>query len=259
MEKKRMGFWLLALVLALLWPAVLWAQVGEKYTLEFEGRYWNPKLDATLKVVSNGIGTEVKGVEDLGLQERRDAFEPHLQIKFLRKHKFNLSYLPLKWDADKFISRAIEFNGQIYSAGTQVKSRLDLKLFKVGYEYDFLAAERGFLGGTFDVMVVDFDAELKAPAMSVDQRESKTIPIPLIGLVGRIYPIKWVNLNAKISGLPLGGYGYIFDAEAGVTINPVKYVGIFAGYRYFDTKAKYTDNLLNIKLDGPFVALQVRF
>jgi len=257
MKKSSYIFVLLSLVF--LWPVFAWAQVGENYTVELEGRMWNVKLDSTVKVVQNGIGTDMKLVDDLGFDERNNFFEGRLQVKFARAHKFNLEYIPLKWDADKVISKTIEFSGQTYTQGTRVQTSTDLKFLKGGYEYDFLVGSLGFLGGTLDVLVVNGNVQLKAPSLAIDQKEDKTVPIPMIGLIGRVYPIRWVNLTAKASGLSLGSYGYAIDAEASLNINPVKYIGIAGGYRYFETNLKYDNNSLNFKLDGPFVALDLRF
>jgi hypothetical protein len=233
--------------------------VGEKYTVELEGRMWNVKLDSTVRVVANGIGTDTKLVDDLGFDERKNFFQGRLQVKFLKKHKFNLEYIPLKWDGDKVVTRTIEFSGEKYTVGTRVQSSLDLKFLKGGYEYDFLVGSLGFLGGTLDVLVANASVQLKAPDLGIDQKEDKTVPIPMIGVIGRIYPIKWVNLTAKASGLPLGSYGYVFDAEASVNINPIRYLGISGGYRYFAVNVKYEDNSLDYRLDGPFVGLDIRF
>ena len=264
---KKTGWILCLLSLVFLWPGFAWpqgeAQVGkqegENYTIEIEGRMWNVKLDSTVKVVENGIGTDVKLVDDLGFEERKNFFEGRLQVKFARKHKFNLEYIPLKWDADKILTKTIQFSGQAYTAGTRVQSSLDLKFFKGGYEYDFLVGSSGFLGGTLDVLVANGNIQVKAPDLAIDQKEDKTVPIPMIGLIGRVYPIKWVNLTAKASGLPLGSYGYVFDAEASLNINPIRYLGISGGYRYFSADLKYNDNFLNYRLDGPFVGLDLRF
>jgi hypothetical protein len=182
-----------------------------------------------------------------------------VQIKFFDRHKFNFSYLPLKWDGDTVLTRTIQFSGQTYTAGTRVQSEADLKMFKGGYELDFIVGKFGFLGGSLDVMVTNVHAQLKAPSLTLDEKEDFTVPIPMVGLIGRITPIKWVNLTAKVSGLPLGSYGHAFDAEAYLEINPIKYVGISAGYRYFSFLAEYDENKLDFKLDGPFAALKVRF
>ena len=256
---KKIHITLLVFFVVGLFPVFAWAQVGENYVVEIEGRYWNPKLDASVKIVKNDVGTHFSAVDDLGFDEKKDSGEARIQIKFAKKHKFNLSFLPLKWDADKVLTSTIIFSGTTYTAGTRVQSKLDLNVFKAGYEYDFLEGSWGFLGGTIDVMAADMNVELKTPALAINEKESKTVPIPLIGLTARIYPVKWVNFTAKVSGLPMGSYGHVFDAEVSLNINPIKYVGISGGYRYFETKFKYDNNSLDFKLDGPFLALKIRF
>jgi hypothetical protein len=283
MKKTCWIVWILSLFF--LWAGFAWAQAGEQagekageqtgeqvgekaggpagenYTIEVEPRMWNVKLDSTVKIVDNGIGADVNLVNDLGFEERKNFFEGRLQIKFAKKHKFNLEYIPLKWDADKVLTQTIQINGQTYTAGTRVQSSLDLKFFKGGYEYDFLAGGAGFLGMTLDVLVADASTQVKAPDLVpiIDVKENRTVPIPMIGLIGRVYPIKWVNLTAKASGLPAGDYGYVFDAEASLNINPIKYLGISGGYRYFIVDVKYNDNSFYYRLDGPFVGLTLRF
>ena len=278
---KKTGWIVCLLSLLLLWPAFAWAEegeqsgeqtgepvgeqvkgpVGEQYIIEVEGRLWNPKLDSTVKIVDNGIGQDVNLVNDLGFEERKNFYEGRLQIKFARKHKFTFEYLPLKWDADKVVTKTIQINGQTYAAGTRVQSSLDLKFFKGGYEYDFLAGSAGFLGFTLDVLVANAKTQISAPALgsAFDVNEDRTAPIPMIGLIGRVYPIRWVNLTAKASGLPAGSYGYIFDGEASLNINPIRYLGISGGYRYFVIDIKYNDNSLDYRLDGPFVGVSLRF
>ena len=257
---KKIGHGILLLSLVFLWPGFSWAQVGEDYNVEIGGRYWMPKLDSTVRVVgSNLVGSDVKLVDDLGFDDRKNFGEGHLQIKFAKRHKFNFSFTPLKWEAEKILTRAVEFAGQTYTAGTNVQSKADLDLYKAGYEYDFLVGKAGFLGGTIDVLVAKADVELRAPALAIIEKEDKTIPFPIIGLIGRVYPIQWMNLTGKVSGVPLGGYGYVIDAEASLGINPVKYIGISGGYRYLQTNLKYDNNLLDFRLNGPFVALDVRF
>jgi hypothetical protein len=249
--------------LAFLWPGLSWAEFdlfnAEDYNIEVEGRYWRPNLDATIKIVENDIGTDFNAVDDLGFDDEKGFGEGRVQIKIFNRHKFNFSYLPMKWDGDQVLTRTIQFSGQTYPVGTRVQSEADMKFFKGGYELDFIVSNYGFLGGTLDLMITDVHVQLRAPSLALDEKEDLTVPIPMVGLIARITPIKWVNLSAKASGLPLGSYGHVFDAEAYLEINPIKYVGISAGYRYFSFLAKYDDNRLDFKLDGPFAALKVRF
>jgi len=108
----------IALLAALVFfcPAVSWAEYdlfnAEDYNFELEGRYWKPKLESTVKIVDNSIGTDINLVDDLGFDDKEDFGEARGQIKFFGKHKFNFSYLPLKWDGDKILTETIEFDGR---------------------------------------------------------------------------------------------------------------------------------------------------
>jgi len=257
MGRKRKFAWIFCFVL--LWPGISWAQETEKYNILLEGRYWYPKLNSTLKIVENQIGTDINLVDDLGFDAEKGFGEGRLQIKVLQYHKFNFSYLPMKWEGDKIISQNIQFSGQTYPAGTRVQSEMDIKMFKGGYEYEFFGGWLGFFAATFDLLVADASLKLNALGPGLDQKEHRTVAIPMIGLNSRQHLGKYVDLTAKISGLPAGQYGYIYDLDGSLDINPNKYVGISVGYRFWGARTNYRDNSVTIKLNGPFASLTVRF
>jgi hypothetical protein len=254
---NQKAIWIVGFFLLL--PCLSWAQETEKYNILLEGRYWYPKLKSTVKIVENQIGTDINLVDDLGFGVEKGFGEGRLQIKVLPYHKFNFSYLPMKWEGDKIISQNIQFSGQTYPAGTRVQSEMDIKMFKGGYEYEFFGGWLGFFAATLDVLVADAGIRLKAPGPGLDQKEHRTVAIPMIGLNSRLHLGKYVDLTAKISGLPAGQYGYIYDLDGSLDINPIKYVGISLGYRFLGARARYEDNLVDIKLNGPFASLNIRF
>jgi len=263
MKRNRKILWLLlwALegVILCCCPAYSWAKSAEDYTIESDGRFWRPRMDSTSKIWEANAGADLKTGEDLGMGERKNFSEGRVQVKFGQNHKLNLSYLPLKWGTDKVLTRPTEFSGANYQAGTRLQSKLDLQYYRAGYEYDFLAGASGFLGGAVDVLIADMKVGIKVPALSTEQREDRLAFIPMVGLIGCVSPVKWVNLTAKVSGLPLGDYGHAFDAEASLNFNPVSYLGISGGYRYFQTKARYDDNSVDFRFGGPFLNLNIRF
>jgi hypothetical protein len=256
---------IIASVVALLFlcPAISWAEFdlfnAEDYSVEFEGRYWQPKLSGTVNIVDNSIGSDINPVNDLGFDERKGFGEGRFQIKFLEQNKFNFSYTSLKWTAEKTMTKTIYFNGLTYPAGTRVDSRLETKMAKGGYEYDVLVGKNGFLGVTADVNFFDVSMELNAPALAQDETAHQTPVFPTLGLNSRWVIVKWVSLTGKVSGLPMGSNGYFVDAEASLDINPIKYVGISVGYRYLKAHLNWRDDHSNLTLDGPYAAFKIRF
>ncbi len=260
---KRIPIPLAILIAMSFWPTLSQAQKdnqkSENYNVELEGRYWNARLDAQVKIVDGHMGTEMNLVDDLGFDKTKGFGEARLQVKWFQRNKFNFSYIPLRWNADKVLTKDVIFVGQIFTAGTRVQSHLDMQFFKGGYEYDFLIGKYGFLGASFDILLSPTDIELKAPSQGIVEQHDLVLPAAMVGIVGRINILSWLGFTAKLSGLPVGEYGHVLDAEATLDVNPIKYIGISGGYRIFEVKAKFDDNSVFYHLDGPFLALKIRF
>ena len=110
---------------------------------------------------------------------------------------------------------------------------MDLKYITIGYEWDFLSNKSGFLGATFDLMVLDFHMSIKEPEFLMEQKYDITFPSPLVGLTGRWNITRWLSLNAKASGIYAGGYGFNLDAEGSIDLAPVKMVGDLGWIPFF--------------------------
>jgi len=128
----------------------------------------------------------------------------------------------------------------------------------LGNEWDSLAGKTGFLGATFDLLVLDLHMRTKEPEFSMEQNYETTFPAPLLGITGRWNITTWLSLGGKISGMFAGGYGFVLDSEGSLDLWPVKWMVLSAGYRYLELKGGYQDYQGDYRLYGPFVALKFR-
>ena len=80
---------------------------------------------------------------------------------------------------------------------------------------------------------------------TVTQRKHFRGVVPTIGFRVETNPEdrRGLSFFGEISGLPLGKYGYFYDAEAGLKYQANKQVSVKAAYRVFDlnVKEKRTD------------------
>lgn len=236
--------------------------MGDKFILELEGRYWIPKLSANLKLSDYNVsgveipGTDINVVDDLGIKNE-NFFSGRLILK-LGNSKIRFSYLPIRYEGEKAVSIPIDFLGTTYPLGTTVKTELKADMYDLTYEYDAIRGDFGFLGIILGVKYFDLYGKLEAAGVS-EEGEGQA-PIPVIGLAGRVYPIKYFNLSGEITGLTVGKAS-IYDAEAALNVNPIKYVGISGGYRIIRLSAEGDNDKdkATLKLHGPFIALMVRF
>ena len=119
---------------------------GEKYHIEAGADYWFPTADMVVSSEQLGIaGSQINFKRDLGLTDQRfPALQ--LQLRPARSHKFRLQYIPVDYTQTTTLSQRIVFNGIAYNLGVPVNSSLNWKTYQIGYEYDFVVKNSGFVG-----------------------------------------------------------------------------------------------------------------
>ncbi len=275
MRTRRVSFWLFALFLCL---AATSAQAqyqtrpyagapdpatGERYNIELAVGLWNPTPDIVVSSEQFGIpGTRIDAVNDLGIQQTRFR-DFRLVLRPARKHKFRFSYTPISYQADQVLTRGVVFNGIFYQAGLPVQTDFTWKSYRVGYEYDFIYRDRGFLGVVFDAKVTDASLQLDSPLNS--EFTSARAPIPTIGLIGRAYVLPNVAITGEFTGFTIPESesrtfdGRYYDVDVYGTFNVTNNVGVQGGYRRLTVGFTIDDDSGDFQLSGLYLMGVVRF
>jgi hypothetical protein len=235
--------------------------IGEKYHIEAALTFWGADLNATVSSEQLGIvGSDIDVKEDLGYEDKtlRDF---RLVLRPGRKHKFRINYTPVKFDGDTILKRTIIFNGIEYNVGLPVQSEFKWNTWRFGYEYDFVSTDRGYVGLLLEVRQTDASLELNSPVDSEFTRGRG--PIPAIGGVARVYPLKNVSITGEFTGFKLPEIeeyeGDFFDFDIYSTVNFTNYVGVQAGFRRLDASYIAKKDTGDLKLNGLYFAGVVRF
>lgn len=271
----RTGVYLLraAAVLAIVWGSVAPASAqfrppadpatGESFHVELAFAYWN--ADPTLIVSSESlgiIGSDVDLVEDLGIEQKRLP-EFRVVLRPARKHKFRFHYLPVKYEAAAVLEREFVFNGQRYRVGLPVNTTADLTTYRFGYEYDFIARDRGFLGVLLDLKYTDVSVALDSPIGA--EFTEQAAPIPTIGAVGRGYLTPNVAIGGEVTFFKIPEnladeyQGRYLDYDLYGLANFTNNVGAQIGYRSIDVSYAVDLDSGTLNFDGWYVAGIVRF
>lgn len=239
----------------------LFAPVAPAAALPFvevwgEARYWRPTLESA--IVAGVAGTSVDPVSDLGVDEEQNVFEGRAGLTFLGRHKFRIGYLPLSFDGDRTITRSFTFQGQTFNVSDRVITDLDVKILRGGYEFDFFKTPVGYLGILLEVHY--FDGEARLRSSTEDERVDFQVPIPVIGLAFRAYPItRILTVGAEVVGITAGDKGHYLDGEMSITLSPWPFVELTAGYRVIDLEGEEGNDKIDLFLHGPFASFTVRF
>lgn len=237
--------------------------IGERYSIEAAFGMWNP--NPTITISSDrlaAIGTTIDGVADLGITKAKFP-EVKLVLRLATKHKARIEYIPATYTAETTLTRTVRFQGVDYQVGLPVKSSLEWRAYRVGYEYDALYGDGGFLGVTAELKYTSMTASLDAtPATGATAVRA---PVPAVGAIARAYLARNYSVTAEVSGFKLpenwwaGRSARYVDLDAYITANFGDNFGAQAGYRSLDSTYRVKGDAGSLKLTGPYVRVVVRF
>jgi hypothetical protein len=222
--------------------------------------FWNP--DPTIFIetsaVTSAIGTGVDFVREFGLESKRFT---GFRFSLGRNHKFRLSYVPVRYDADAVLERTLTFNSQTFIVGAPAATDIKWDLWTFGYEWDFVSNERGFLGVVADLKYNKVDASISSPALTGPAATVQTAPVPTVGVAGRAYLSEAVSVTADFTGLKhtrdeFRAKFFDFDIYSTVTFGPV---GVHAGYRSVTVDYLIDADAGDLKLRSPYFGAVVKF
>ena len=93
--------------------------------------------------------------------------------------------------------REFVFNGIRYGLNLPVSTELSWKTWHLGYEYDFIYHDRGFVGVVLQTKLTDIQANLQAPPIGSEFARAQA-PIPAIGGIGRVYVAPNISITGEL-------------------------------------------------------------
>jgi hypothetical protein len=243
-------------------PDMQTAPIGEKYHVEAAFTLWSPSLFGVISSEQFGIlGDRIDFENDLGFKRTRFK-DFRFVIRPGEKHRFRIQYTPVVYEAETTLKRSVKFNGQLYPVSLPIDSSFGWRVWRFGYEYDFLYKSRGFAGVLLEARYTEFSAELN----SVIAKESTIArgPLPAIGGVGRFYIIPEVAVDFELTGFKVPDIdpkyeANYFDWDIHGTFNVNNYVGIQVGWRRMTTFLNIENDFGDTKFQGIWFGGVVRY
>jgi hypothetical protein len=260
--------------LGLLVPAAAHAQftatpfsdpaTGERYHIEGSFGWWNPSPEFEIASESLGVlGTRIDAVADLGIVQKRIP-ELRIVLRPARKHKFRLNYTPMSYSSVSQVHREFVFNGIRYGVNLPVTTQLSWKTWHLGYEYDFIYRDRGFVGLVLQAKATDIQANLQAASLGSEFARAQA-PIPAIGGIGRVYVAPNISITGELDFFKIPStideryQAHYFDFDLYGTVNFNDFVGAQVGFRSLDLGYVFEDDHGNFKAKGLYFGGVVRY
>ena len=168
----------------------------------------------------------------------------------------SVGYLPIKFEGSNTLTRNVTFQGVTYPATTTVNSKLDAKIYDVGYTYYLVNMDD--LPSRFQFGVEVAVKGISAEAAINNNTASASAYIPTIGLRARVALADFIGVLGRVGYIGYAGNRFM-DMDAQVEFSPLPAIGIFAGYRQLDLKVDTNSVVVDTKFAGPYGGALVRF
>ena len=242
---------------------------GEQFHVEFSLRFWNPTPELSLStgsLANLGVGA-VDFVQEFGLANQR-FMEYEVTSKPGRKHKIHYSSIPISYSADTVISRTLQFGGLTVPVSVPASTEFDWRLRRYGYEWDFVAADRGYLGLLTEVKHNKLSASVTAGPFGSEDLDV-AVWVPTVGLAARAYPHRLFSVSGDF-GVEITRFkgfdrlktdwdGKYVDYNLYGTMNFGRNVAAHAGYRSVLVDYTSSSDTANLRLKGLYFGGNFRF
>ena len=173
---------------------------AESFHVELGLMFWQPTPG--IEIQTGGLAAAgipgVDFVREFGLLDDRFA-EFRSVFKTGRKHKFRVSHVNFDYFQQATAQRTISFGGATFPVTIPVTADLNWDLWRFGYEYDFVAGDRGLIGFITELKQNHLTADLSASGIA-GQSTDVTAPIITLGVIGRVYPHRTFSVTAEYTG-----------------------------------------------------------
>jgi hypothetical protein len=223
--------------------------------------FWKPSPQLTLStdaLVGAGV-EEVDFVQEFGIE---DKYFPEFRVTLGRNHKFRSSFVTFDYNAEAIITRRITFRGQTFNIGAPATADIKWKLYKFGYEWDFISQPRGFFGVIADLKYNRVEASIDSPVLTSAATTDVTAPLPVLGIIGRGYLSSKVSLTGEFTGLKLKrgeDEGKFVDFDLYGTVHAGRNFGVQGGYRSVVVDYIVDEDTGSLRMKGLYFGAVVSF
>lgn len=215
------------------------AQLDRKTQLSVGGFVTDQDTTARFKA-STGGGATLNFERDLGLDSSQNVFRFDGFSRFGTRHRIDGSVFSFSRDGTAIITGDIEWQDSTFPVSANVKTDLDLAVYKLAYGYELVQRQDRYLAASFGLYTADLDIKLRNVDGDGVEDGDFTAPLPVLGLRGAYAASdRWTfyasaeYFVASIDDID----GSILDLSASVDYWFSNRFAVGLGYNYLEIKA----------------------
>jgi hypothetical protein len=221
----------------------------ERYHLRLEYLWWEPLPQGELqKGFSETEGTLLDVEADLGVTESQ-ANPLRASLRASDSWKVRGSWRPLDFKGQALARQGFTYGDITVFRNDEVRTSLKGNYVTGEVEWDFARGRQGFLGALLGVKYFDVDTLLVDVDTSERVAETERLPIPVVGLAGRVYASSRLSIEAEFSGMRAGSRGHVFEVYLLARFHITDWVAVGGGYHRLSLEGKDERDFFSLAFD----------
>ncbi len=148
---------------------------------------------------SDGIPGFETDIEDLlGASDAETVLQVDATIRLGHYHRLEFGYFELGRNSTTTLNNDLSFGDELFPAGTEVDTRVDARVFRVGYAYSLIRNAQLEFGVMAGVHFISLETDITAGSTSQRVTSSAGTPLPVIGAHASVFLGEKTTLGAKL-------------------------------------------------------------
>lgn len=251
-------------------PGTALAEIAtDKAWLDVGGFWAHIDSDLQLDNTTLGIeGTKIDFESHLGLDSSRALPKVTGGIRLGPRFRLEGDFFRLGRDGELAIEETLRIDDTVYPIGALVETKFDTDIYRIAVGYSLFHSDRGEFGVSAGAHYSrgKFKISASALGLSLEERRTKSFPLPNVGVYGNLHLFGPVSLqgNVDVFKMKYGKYeGSLIDAQIGLEARVIRNVGLGLGYRYagYELKGSKSDwrGKLEYSYSGPMAYVGLAF
>jgi hypothetical protein len=236
MGEGRLAMSSVAAVCVLLAASSAPAQDG---TVGVRLREWQAKLDGRVQAqVEGSFAADVDLDSTLGIDDPDLVHEIQAYLSLPLLGTLTAGWWSGTWDGDEFVSQDFTFGDTTFTAGTTVRSELELDVYSLSFEFGLPSLPLGPLALDLGILVgaraIHADGEVEAAGESA--QDSGTVALPVLGVRGALEMTDWLRAEIEVAGLTFrhGDSSGLYIEAYGEVVGRIGPFFAGVGYKFVD-------------------------
>ena len=216
---------------------------------------------------SDGIPGFETDIEDfLGASDEETVLQVDVTVRIGHYHRLEFGYFELGRDSTTTLNSDLSFGDELFTAGTEVDTRVDARIFRAAYAYSLIRNAQLEIGVMAGVHFVSLETDIAADLTSQRVISKAGTPLPVIGAHASVFLGEKTTLGAKLQFFrtDFDRYeGSLNYASLDIQHRLGKSLSVGLGYNFYGMKLTSRDSDVNgylkVRHHGPLAFFTVGY